>query len=192
MGDFLHPDIQHFIEDSRIINMINIGDFKQIYQKEIPYAQFDNLNRQEFTGAFTEAMLSADINPLSSMNLIPPNYLYESDIEAFIIPEHIHSVGYSAFDSCYRLKHITLHKNIKFVDEYAFYSCDQLTSIDIQNPSCEIKSFGFPKFIPVVRYNGNLDQWRDFITKNSLEFLECNWLELIDREIFQYNIEKIN
>ena len=192
MRDFLHPDVQHFIEDPRIISMIDAEDFEQIYQNEIPHIRFDNLNRDEFTGAFTEAMLSAGINPLSSMKLIPPDYLYGNDVENFIIPEHIHTIGYSAFDTCDRLKHITLHENIKFVDEYVFYGCDQLSSINIQNPNCEIKSAGFPGFVPVVRYNGNLDQWRDFITKNNLEFLECNRLELSDREIFQYNIEKIN
>lgn len=191
MKDSLHPDVEYFIEDPRIISMIDDEAFEQIYQHEIPYAQLDDLNMQEFTAAFTEAMLSAGIDPLSSMKFIPPNFLYESDIEKFEIPEHVDTIQYSAFDSCDKLKHIKLHENIKFVDEYAFYNCDQLTSMDIQNPNCEIKAFGFPAFIPVVRYNGNLDQWRDFITKNSLEFLECNRLELTDREIFQYTQKKL-
>ena len=192
MRSTLFPEIQAFIEDSEIIKLIDNGDFDSIYADKIAYAYSDTLDIEEFTGAFTEAMLSADINPLDYMKYIPPCFLYASDIEHFVIPDHIKDILYSAFDLCDKLKHIVLHKNIEVVHNYAFYGCDQLTSIDIQNPNCSISEVGFPAFIPVVRYDGTLEQWRDFITKNKLEFLECNRLELTDREIFQYKIEKIN
>lgn len=180
------PDLKKFIE--KYINYIENDDFGFLYE----YATKQDHLEAYHISAFTEIMYDAEIDPLKYLQYIPSNFLYESDIEKFEIPEHVDTIQYSAFDSCDKLKHIKLHENIKFVDEYAFYSCDQLTSMDIQNPNCEIKAIGFPAFIPVVRYNGNLDQWRDFITKNSLEFLECNRLELTDREIFQYKIEKIN
>ena len=124
MRCILFPEIRAFIENSEIIKLINDGDFDSIYEDKIPYADSDTLNIEEFTGAFTEVMLSADINPLNYMKHIPPCFLYESDIESFVIPDHITDISYSAFDLCDKLKHIILHKNIKVVDNYAFYGCD--------------------------------------------------------------------
>lgn len=140
---------------------------------------------------FTELMYNAGIDPLIHMDRIPDDFLYESDIEQFEIPGHITHIGYSAFDTCDNLKSITLPKNVMTVNNYAFYNCDQLSTLVIENPDITIDSIAFSNsFIPIIRFNGTLDQWKKFIDKCHFGFLRCNQLHLQDRTILNYKGEK--
>lgn len=152
-------------------------------------AQDSGLEPYEIS-TFTELMYNAGIDILATMKKVPDNFLYESDWEGFEIPEHITHIGRSAFDSCTNFKHIVIPKNVRTVDNYAFYSCDQLTSLEIKNPDIIMASVGFNNFIPVIRFNGTLNQWKKFIDKCQFGFLECNQLHLLNRTILNYRGEK--
>ena len=103
----MNDTIKIFIEN--YIEYIQEDNFSHIYKYCVLEA---GLSGYEIS-LFTQAMIEAGIDPLNSMNIIPPDYLYESDIESFDIPSHIRSIGMSAFDCCDKLKHIIFPKNVE-------------------------------------------------------------------------------
>ena len=137
-------------------------------------------------------MLECEINPLDYLQAIPDNYLYESNISEFIIPDHIKSIGDSAFDGCDQLTRLLIPQSVNFVDDFAIYMCDRLTTLQIDNPNINFRPKGVPKYIPVIRFNGTKDEWIAFIERcNWISWIECGRLELIgEKPIFNYKGQK--
>ena len=63
------------------------------------------------------------------MDKIPNYYSYNRDIETFIVPDNITSIGFGAFYECSRLKSITIQNSVTSIGIGAFYNCNGLTSI---------------------------------------------------------------
>ena len=55
-----------------------------------------------------------------------------------ILPEHLTTLGNSAFGNCRRLTSVTIPGSVTSINEYAFYSCSNLTEIIINKPSGSI------------------------------------------------------
>lgn len=82
----MNKEIADFIKENK--NLIQNERWEEIYKKEVPKG-------------FTEILLDCGINPLyQGLNYIPNNFLYDSKIEEFIIPNNVISIRYCAFYNC--------------------------------------------------------------------------------------------
>lgn len=125
----MNEQLKKFIEDN--INLIEQNEWKEIYHKRFPEG-------------FTETLLDCGINPLDQgLNFIPNNFLYNSNIEEFTIPNNITSIGKQAFAGCSNLINIKIPNSVKIIGDYAFSCCYQLASIEIPN---KVTSIGHSAF----------------------------------------------
>ena len=111
-------------------------------------------------GEFTSIMLDCGINPLLHMYRIPSFYLYNvKKVKEFKIPDHINTIGMSAFDMS-GIEKIHIPSSINVIWEGAFRLCNlkeiyledlpQFTSVDFRgiwsnpffcNPECKIEGY---------------------------------------------------
>ena len=104
--------LKEFIEKN--IHLIEKNQFVDLYEEACYKLEDENV------GQLTAMLLSCDINPLYFMDKVPPSYLYGvENITDIVIPNNIKSIGLSAFDKCWDLKHVTLPPNIS-IDSRAF------------------------------------------------------------------------
>ena len=102
---------------------LNNKDFKTIY-KDIS-SRYDYI----FTISFTALLLKNNINPLEYMNEVPDCFAKALDIEKFIIPANVTSIGYWAFLNCTNLSSIEIPDGVTFIGGSAFWGCKKLREI---------------------------------------------------------------
>lgn len=125
----MNESVKHFIEEN--IELIEKNRWEEVYNKAVPKG-------------FTETLLTCDINPLEyGLNYIPHDFLRNSKIEKFIIPNNVTSIGHSAFDGCTQLTSIEIPDSVTSIGEGTFYYCSSLTSITIPNG---VTSIGYDTF----------------------------------------------
>ena len=90
--------------------------------------------------ALTEIIVSADSRDFSSIDGV----LFSKDkhtllvypcagATTYILPDGVHSIAASAFDSCLNLTSVTILADITYIGSQAFYGCNGLTSIHANN-----------------------------------------------------------
>lgn len=164
------------IEENR--DNIDSGNFGLVYRKI-------NTTRPQFTRLFTEILLEANIDPLSKMETIPPNFLLASKIDKFSIPEGIKTIGidafknctnlenikfsnsvkyltFSCFENCIKLENIYLNK-IKEIGEYCFYNCKNLKDVIITPSTQRIDDYAFAACdnLRIITFTGSKQQWNE-------------------------------
>lgn len=128
-------EMKNFIEEN--IELIEDEKFEKLYT--LLYYKQSELR----PGEFTETLLDADIDPAAHMKKIPSFYLYESDIQSYVIPNTINSIGTWAFASCSSLTSITIPNGVTSIDDSAFSGCTSLKSITIPNSVTSISREAF-------------------------------------------------
>ena len=129
----------------------NLKDLLNKYSNDINANQFDEIYKEAITlddlepslvSYLTAVLHSAGIHPENYMSYIPRHFLYDSNIEEFTIPDNIRSIKTEAFSgSC--LTQIKIPKQVETVGDDAFYMCDDLESVYIDNVDT---IFGFGVF----------------------------------------------
>ena len=71
--------------------------------------------------------------------LMPMDYA----VTEYVIPEGIEQIAGGAFESCERLRSITLPKSVTSIGKYAFELCTNLTTFELPNSVTEIGDFAF-------------------------------------------------
>ena len=66
-----------------------------------------------------------------------------NEIQEYIIPEDVTSIGYYAFRECIGLTSITIPNSVTSIDGWAFFGCRSLTSIEIPNSVTSIGECAF-------------------------------------------------
>ncbi len=103
--------------------------------------------------------------------------------EEIIIPNNVYSISKYCFDYFKQLKSITFHKDIKFVDEFAFYNCENLKKIVIDG---EISDDAFS---PTAFFYLTLDEFHLLNVKEHINlhpFIECE----IDKFYYDGTLEE--
>ena len=128
-------EMKNFIEEN--IKLIEDEKFEELYT--LLYYKQSELRPSEFT----EILLDAGIDPATHMKKIPVFYLYESDIQSYVIPNTIDSIGTWAFARCGSLTNITIPNSVTKIGEGTFESCGSLTNITIPDGVTSIKRGAF-------------------------------------------------
>lgn len=115
------------------IDWIENNEFTKIYELR------DVFDRSEFT----QIMLSIGIDPLNYMTDIPENYLYDSDIESFNIPQGIERIGMGAFGECGKLSKVTIPEGVTHILQEAFVECHNLKNINFPSSIEYLKEGAF-------------------------------------------------
>ena len=115
----------------------NKEDLKKLIQK-----YEEELNNNDFSAiynsidmqylvppAFTALLLKNNINPLEYMNEVPNSFAKALDIEKFIIPANVTSIGYWAFEDCVNLSSIEIPKSVIIIGGSAFHNCPKLKDV---------------------------------------------------------------
>ena len=173
----LSPFVKKFLEKNK--NLLN-NNMPELYDEA-------NFNREfapgEFTPLLTNTLLQAGIDPLTTLNYIPEFYMYADDkLEYLIIPDNIIEIGKNAFEYCKNLKNITISKNVKNIDHFAFSNCFNIQTLKIESLDFTLGLGAFEKFIASIIYNGTYEQWQNLCNKNKIE-LETNRLICKDKVI---------
>lgn len=118
-------EVKDFIEEN--IKLIEDEKFEELYT--LLYYKQSELRPSEFT----EILLDAGIDPATHMKKIPVFYLYESDIQSYVIPNTIDSIGTWAFARCSSLTNMTIPNDVTSIGDSAFSGCTSLKSVTIPN-----------------------------------------------------------
>lgn len=136
----MNDKLKKFInENIDLINENTKESWEEIY-KQLRYS----LHSWELIGKFTKMILDAGINdPASIMGYIPDNYLYESTIQDYKLPDNVISIGAFAFAYCDSLIEIIIPNGVIDLDVGAFHACRSLTNIIIPDSVTEITLAAF-------------------------------------------------
>ena len=69
------------------------------------------------------------VNFGNNVKSVPRKFAERSEVEMVIFSDSIEHIGEYAFSECKKLKEISLPKNLKTVDDFAFYCCDLPTEV---------------------------------------------------------------
>ena len=143
-------ELKQFIEEN--IDLISDNEFKDVYNKIKSY---------KLTRLFTEAMLEAEINPLTYMGAVPPRYLYGSNIQHVDIPSNIIVINKYSFAHCRQLKQITLLEGVIKIGEGAFMNCSKLEEVHLPSTLkyIDVGAFQECNNLKVVTFAGTTKQW---------------------------------
>ena len=149
--DVLSEALKTFLLKPNIQEALQNNDFNTLY-KELPL---------DYASYFTHLMSSLNIDPLKYLDYIPEQFLSYTPIKHIDIPDHITSIGKSAFEHCSRLTSITIPNSVMTIGFKAFYKCSGLTSATIGNGVMSIGWSAFEHCINLmsINYIGTKDQW---------------------------------
>ena len=139
----MNEDVKHFIEEN--IELIENNEWEEIYKKDFPTN-------------FTETLLESGINPLEqALNYIPDDFLEQSKIEEFTIPNSVTGIGGRAFKRCSSLTNIQIPDGVISIGREAFCYCRLLKSIDIPDSVISIgdRVFYNCSWLNAIKYLGN-------------------------------------
>ena len=130
----MNDELKNFINEN--LDLID-KNTKESWEKV--YHKLD----KEHRGKFTQLMLIAGIDPAKVLEYIPINYLRDSKINNYIIPNNATSIESYAFKDCSSLTSIEISNNVTTIGKYAFSDCISLTSVVIGDNVTSIKDFAF-------------------------------------------------
>lgn len=127
--------VKKFIEEH--IALIETSRWDDIYKEAEKILTWRN------TGEFTEVILNAGLHPEAYMDNIPANFLRDSNITSFNIPDNIESIGYNAFENCRKLVNVNISRNLNCIYAEAFSKCYLLSHIDLPDTIKTIGPYAF-------------------------------------------------
>lgn len=154
----MRTELKEFIKANS--NAIDKGQWEKVYSNLNAYADY-------LTGEFTEALLEIGIDPGKQMKKLPTRYLLQaklpyynigsnieelgnyafqlSAIESALIPDNVKELGYGCFQTCTRLRYLTIGLGVEFIPEDCFLRCISLENVRIPDTVKIINSRAFAK-----------------------------------------------
>lgn len=123
----ISEEILEFLNQEEIKKLIIKNDFKKVYKELQDYAWKTLIYWKKGISDVTEILYASDIDPLKYMDEIPDNFLFNSNIKNFIIPNNIKKIGNYAFAGCENLTSVTIPNSVISIGDSAFGGCENLT-----------------------------------------------------------------
>ena len=122
----INRDLYEFMEEHRQ----QIEDFQLEQLFEDASSNFNTLRKSDIH-MLGELIRNKYPNCLTKLNGIPKNFFCESDIESVDIPNNIEYIDDYAFWECRNLKTINWSDNITSIGDASFFKCDKLTELKL-------------------------------------------------------------
>ena len=135
------------------------------YSSEINKYQFEGVySKLEYVNdvrTFTEMMLGIDIDPAEHLGYIPTNYLENSEISSYQIPNNITEIKAFAFFECSNLTEITIPSKVTKIGAFAFGNCKQLALLTLPSSLQEIGDELVYRCsnLETIIFEGSAEQW---------------------------------
>ena len=184
MGESLNEAVYNNVELSRDMEnfladnlaLIDANDFQELYNK-LDDVAFGS------EAALTGALIYADINPLNYLVDIPTYYACLLDIPEVTIPKNIKSINEYAFNSCHSLEAVIIEEGCQYLGENAFENCSELSEVYLPESIEEIDSNCFrncPKLVNII-YAGTVEDWENIsIYSNAFDNIGTNEIKCSD------------
>ena len=150
-------ELQKFIQEH--LDQINTGDWISIYK---------DLKNTPFIGYFSYLMLKSGIDIFSGenrLNNIPTNYLSDCDeITSYTLPKDIFRINNQAFYSCQNLKSVDLRgdNSLHSIGSYTFGFCSNLEKIYISKSLKIVSKDAFTGCVKLthIYYEGTKEEYQ--------------------------------
>ena len=129
-------DIEKFLSQDNIIDLISNKDFEKVYL----HAKKDLILFE--IGQLTQILLDSKLLYLDDINVIEFGMFYRSKLANIILPNSIQEISRRAFEGS-DLSDITFSSNLTYIDSYAFDSCYNLKQVILPDSVVEIGQYGF-------------------------------------------------
>ncbi len=128
--------------------------------KDNPYFALIRVKQGDVPADSKRYRAGVDINIGVEKETLPlPPYLTErSYVSECKIHPDTKVIAESAFSGCERLKSLYIPDGVRFINGYAFYSCESLESISFGS-ELETLHLDFGINIPTIEYRGTMEQW---------------------------------
>ena len=117
----MNLEVKEFIE--KHINLIENDDWKQIYKL------WNDSGVPEYTGKFTLVMQESGIDTLKGLDYIPMDYLGNTNITTFEVPQGIKGIYGYAFFACRDLQEFIIPNSVEYIGDVVFGKCPLLKEI---------------------------------------------------------------
>lgn len=127
--------LKDFLKDPDIHELINKGNFDEVYTKLGNYE--DDIKE------LTQLLLISDINVFKYISILPRRIFKQTSLSRFEIPDNIKVIGPGAFSECFYLKQVTIPEGVERIEELAFRNCQSLREIELPD---SINYIGYSAF----------------------------------------------
>ena len=123
----------------RIFNVDYESDYFDIYWLNLE--TLDLSNATELVGL--PNYLCADCRMIKEVMLpshikeFPNDMFFACGMTEYVVPQQITRLGRGCFDCCQFLTKVTLHKDVQFIGQYAFNTCNKLTDVVFEGTMAE-------------------------------------------------------
>lgn len=101
----------------------------------------------------------------------------EANVAEVVLPDSVTSMGYSAFEGAKSLKKVTLSKNLRIIDQFAFYSATNLETV-IFPEGCALTTISTACFENCSKLSSvNLENCQSLITLGDRTFNGCTAID---------------
>ena len=144
-----------FLRNPKIQQLIKEDNWEAVY-KELFRRNHSHISD------LTQLLYLSDINPLKYMDNIPNSFAKDLKIESLEIPDHIRSIGESAFWTCDQIQSVNIPDSVTDIGALAFAYCIKLKDVVLPSSVADIDNFAFRNCpsLKEITYLGTVAQWR--------------------------------
>lgn len=128
--------VKKFIET--YIYLLDTNEWENFYK----HAEDESRDYTLISGC-SEIFINANINPAEYLSEIPANFLRNSSIQEFMIPNNIKTIGMCAFYDCQQLSKINIPGTVKLIESSAFLGCENLVEVVLAEGLERIEHYAF-------------------------------------------------
>ena len=134
---------------------------------EVSHSAFDNVGYDVYTQTGENLQIHiSDVNAWCSVGFSGHPYFYDLYLNGTLVTELIISgveeIGWSAFESCYSIKKITIGAGVKRIEHCAFYDCNALESVTIGKDVVSLQASAFDECekLEKITFENSSAGWR--------------------------------
>ena len=150
------PELKQFLKSNR--DKVNNKDFKFLYD-ELKYISAPAIKEM------TEMFLTLGIDPAEYLEIIPQQYLANSESEytQCFCPDttKLNIISNYAFLNCTGIEEALLPEGLQYIGINSFHGCKNLTTLDLPKSLIKIDKYAFMNCEKLrnVRFNGTIEEW---------------------------------
>ena len=145
-------NLQKFLNDKEIQNLINDNKFEEVYH------EFIERFKDTYAFMLTEIFWDAGLEPLEYMKKIPYRFLPDDYTTKYEIPDGVEIIYSDAFVDGTQLKTLIIPKSVKRFDDQTFYDLENIVYKGFKKDFLNLVSdsiIGNPRSITVI-----CEDWR--------------------------------